>query len=110
MTEDLDKWLAELEEMEKGATEGPWRCDPVDHTVIRPVRVGIFTPGDLPVEAPWNHKADSEFVAASRSAIPKLIAIVKEMTMMLRVIRREPCCEPLAATGLSKANEIAKEE
>ncbi len=87
MTERLsDERLAELEALAEVATPGPWECVVRDYynTDIGGYR-GATIPGIAPdyepmpdVHPAFDSVADAEFIAASRAALPALLAEVRE--------------------------------
>lgn len=86
---NLETFLKELKELESKATPGPWKSfdngpwggkgaglaigEDTDHWVVF---------GEYTIEP---HVSNSRFTEASRTAIPKLIAIIEELSTALRL-------------------------
>lgn len=83
--------LKEIVMMDSSATPGPWsRVDNENqHWGLRrvhgpAVRVGGFTIAtDLTIEEGWQIESDCNFIAASRTAVPELLAHVADLTTRL---------------------------
>jgi hypothetical protein len=101
MTDRLtDAELSELERLDREATPGPWevclgsgtlRCTAVKSAVtdqlVADVQPDYFLEHgtqSLPIERRADHQPDMDFIAASRSAIPRLLAEVRELRAALR--------------------------
>jgi len=89
----LPDWIEELKRLEKEATPGPWYSDQVGqigHTL--PEGRGVICDFERGVEVYCKAHADkvaivnddADFIAASRSAIPKLIDLVQRQAALLK--------------------------
>ena len=76
-TDDLRALLDEWKALSAAATEGPWRrvTEPGtnNHALHDPSDVDIA----IDYEGVWYDKGDAEFIAASRTIVPRLIAAVE---------------------------------
>lgn len=79
-TPTLESWLASLEEVERKATAGPWSYDHDEneiHSDSRSTGDGEpwhIVPGQDNCNVTW---PNAEFIAASRSALPKLVSALR---------------------------------
>lgn len=65
---DIDKIIAELEELDKAATPGPWS---------NPHKKGIWSGHDFVGSCHWNEEDDSNLIVAMRNALPELLERIK---------------------------------
>lgn len=68
-----DEQLAEWEALAEGATEGPWHVDDVLGWSIDGAS------GQYVAEVSGRHDPNAEFIAASREAVPALVAEVRRL-------------------------------
>lgn len=117
--------LKEIVMMDSSATPGPWsRVDNENqHWGLRrvhgpAVRVGGFTIAtDLTIEEGWQIESDCNFIAASRTAVPELLAHVASLTTRLAAEteareRAEAECEKndTEIAGWMRATQTAERE
>jgi hypothetical protein len=87
----LQTYLEELERLEKEATPAPWRehlwIGPIEHP--DGVKASIFGHGPIHIYKAENLQAiiDSELISKSRNAIPKLLAVIRELLGTIKDIR-----------------------
>jgi hypothetical protein len=67
-----DEELDRLEALAKAATQGPWTVD--DHESAE----HVHGPGPVPAATAIRHE-DAAFIAASRDAVPRLVAEVRRL-------------------------------
>lgn len=78
----LDTFLAEVEKRAKAATPGPLiiqRYDNDGGDIHYQIETEDVTRKDMIFASVWNHKANADFVVYSRTDLPTLLSMVKEL-------------------------------
>lgn len=77
MSDDLHTLLDEWKALEAAATEGPWRRVTEPGTNNHALHDARDADVATDYEGVWYDKGDAEFIAASRTLVPRLIAAVE---------------------------------
>ena len=91
---DLPAWLQEIRERADKAEPGPWRVAGRDAIVRREVWTGhyIIAAGDaMTPNNALRPRQNMEFIAHSRTDVPRLIGLVGEMAGVLESFRDTNC-------------------
>ena len=86
--------LANIQARADAATEGPWKIEPVESGRFAAVESHVYSargihillsPGDGQAAQATNH--DAEFIAAARTDVPALLALVREQQDRIERVR-----------------------
>lgn len=104
---NFDTWLARLEEIERKATSPVWMFLYFERLMLADKENTHSTESDESIVA------DAEFIAESRNALPKLLAVIRIYREALEETKRDSYgindwLYRVAKTALAQAEELVK--